>query len=473
MAISIYVAGLKSFFDDIIFIDIANKRIIYFGGTLILVSSAIFGSLFGLYSLLIIPALIFAFLSIKYLNFPLLLFLAVAPFVITLELSIINFYNYGFVLWIGFLWSAKRLTASSPFSIRYSQILIAFAALSIFLVFISIIPEGINNSEFLAIIRFILFFGIVLMLYDILDRKDIFSIIIAMSIPVIVASYFIFSVYSHSLNLVSILELLRYKVTGFLPNANYFGLLLMIVLPFWISILLWWDNLSARISAGVMVAIFSLAMILTNSRSAILGFIVSLFAFSVWTKKTRYFIGISLLVVAFFVLVPQAHALLTAAFRLDRGTSSRTDIWSNTIEMIKENFWLGVGMGNYREVFYTYYSLGWERGFYGHMPHAHNFILSKIAEFGIFGICIIGAIYYLPMRVCLRALKLCKTLKDTAIMRAFTAVLISYYVHSIFEGGGMLQEARLYPEIIFWILFILALKMNLYLENQAINPLKI
>ena len=65
----------------------------------------------------------------------------------------------------------------------------------------------------------------------------------------------------------------------------------------------------------------------------------------------------------------------------------------SAIEIIKNNFWFGTGIGleNYRNAFHKYVS------FYHHDSKAHNFYLSYFAELGVFGfillILILGVLY--------------------------------------------------------------------------------
>lgn len=462
---------MKDFADKIVICNNSDKKIIYIGSFLILISSAILISFAGMYVLFIIPIILAAVLSIRYRVFPLQLYLFTAPFLVATSASLINYLSYGIVLLITVLWAARRFTLPD-FSIRYSRELLIFALLFTLVIFASAMPGGISQREMLALIRYLILFAYVMILYDLLDPGDTIGIFVAMTLPLIVGSYLIISVYLHSSSIIGTLGLLRYKVTGFMVNANTFGFLLITVLPFWISLALWWDKLYIRIGAGIMAVIFSVATLLSNSRASIVGFVAALFTFSVWTKKLKYFIlavGLMLIVV---YSIPQLRELATLAFRLDRGTSGRTDIWKQTILMIEDHPLLGVGMGNFRTEYFNYYRNGWERGFFGYLSHAHNFILTMIAEIGILGIFFIVAIYYIPMRACVRSMKASRNLKEKAIVRAITAIFIAYYANSIFEGGGILLEARMYADIIFWILLVLILNMEFTFQSDRSVSLK-
>ncbi len=461
-----YIAGVKKFFSEIIVYNDADKRVIFNGSIIILVISAIACALAGIYSLTVFPIIILAYFSLKNYKFLVYLFISLSPIVTTISPSLINIFYYGFIAVILFFWLARKLFSSSM-TFEYSRELLIFSLLVVLFSVVSVLPGGVNLKEFLAVIRYIIFFSFVLILYDMLETYDIPKIFIAMTIPLLVAAYFLFSVYAQSLNPLAMLELIRLKVTGFLPSANLLGLLLMSVLPFWISVTLWWDKPKIRIFAGILTSIFTLAMLLSNSRASIFGFAVAVLMFSIWTKKFKYYIAIILVAVLVFAFVPQLNSMVKIAYRMDRGTSSRVDIWKNTITMIYENLPFGVGMGNYGTAYDKYFESGWERRFFERMPHAHNFLLSKLAELGIFGLFVAFGVYYIPIRTIIRSMKISKNRKDVIISRCFTAIFVSFFAHSIFEGGGMLQEGRVQPDMLFWVLLVLALKHKLYLERQG------
>ena len=181
----------------------------------------------------------------------------------------------------------------------------------------------------------------------------------------------------------------------------------------------------------------------------------------------KQLIAVVFIIIAILVFNPAARIRIGMAFRVDRGASSREVIWANTTDMIKENFWLGVGIGSYGNEYDVYYATGWERGFFGRMAHAHNQILSKMAELGIAGLFLALAMYYMPIRSGLNALKNLKSPKDKVIVYSIIATIGALFGRSIFEAGGILQVGRLHGDITFWILFVLLLKSEAYLIKSS------
>jgi len=170
---------------------------------------------------------------------------------------------------------------------------------------------------------------------------------------------------------------------------------------------------------------------------------------------------IILIASAVIIISPIASTLISVAFRFEVGTTHRTEIWANTIEMIRQNFWLGIGIGNYTETYDQYFALVyWRNIFGGGIDHAHNQFLSKTAELGIGGLLVMLYLYYFPIKHSIRIFKrpLSREMKIIAV--GAICGVIGMYVRSIFEASGMLTEGALYPDMIFWILIVFILKIE-------------
>jgi len=421
----------------------------------------------GIKSLFVTVSPIAFYCFLRYKNSLLYFFLAIMPIMISIsEGAIISIISYGIALMILASWIFRKLISSDK-HIAISQKLTIFILVFMFFCLISVLQNGVNRAELYAIVRLLIFFGLVLALYDMLQWKDTDKIFVAMSLPLIVASYYIISIYLNAGSVVAALSLFRYKATGFIPNANSLGHLLILVVAYWIALSIWSEKRPIRIISWVLALLFSTSLILTNSRSAIFGFMIMVFLFSIWTKKIKQLIAVVFIIIAILVFNPAARNLIGIAFRVDRGSSSREIIWANTTDMIKKNFWLGVGIGNYGNEYDVYYATGWERGFFGRMSHAHNHILSKMAELGIAGLLLALAMYYMPIRSGLNVLKNLKSPKDKVVVYSIIATIGALFARSIFEAGGILQEARLHGDITFWILFVLLLKSEAYLIKSS------
>jgi hypothetical protein len=55
-------------------------------------------------------------------------------------------------------------------------------------------------------------------------------------------------------------------------------------------------------------------------------------------------------------------------------------------------------------------------------------------------------------------LKRSRTDRDRILAYGIIATFFGLYTQSMFEAGGMLQEARFFPDAIFWMIFAIVLK---------------
>ncbi len=341
---------------------------------------------------------------------------------------------------------------------RFQNRFLLFMATFIFLALISSLPEGINKRELYALIRIFILFMFTIAFYNIISPKNIYKFIVAISIPLIVNGYVIIKIFLGVDSLIDLISLYRMKVAGLGYNANSAGFLFLLGIPVWISIMLWFKNKKVILISFLVASLLTAALILTGARASILGLIVAIFFLFYWRKKLKYFFGILTVLLILAFSSPRITNLFFIAARVDRGTTSRDVIWVNTLEIIENNILFGVGIGNYSQSYGPYLLLAYDKGFVKKIAHAHNFVLAKTAELGIFGFVWVMMLYYLPIKYGYKALKKSKFDGDKAIIYGLMATLLGVYAQSIFEASGILQEARFYPEVLFWMLFAIILK---------------
>ena len=75
---------------------------------------------------------------------------------------------------------------------------------------------------------------------------------------------------------------------------------------------------------------------------------------------------------------------------LESGGAGRTDIWMVGIEMIKDNFFQGVGLHNFQSRYNEYAALSETGYFRGQYRAPHNFIVEIWAELGLIGLVLYG-----------------------------------------------------------------------------------
>lgn len=151
-----------------------------------------------------------------------------------------------------------------------------------------------------------------------------------------------------------------------------------------------------------MIIIFY-SIVLSASRGAILAIIVSILCKWIYERKyitTFFSLSILMLIGVFFM--DYVTALLghrfDITFMVETGGAGRMDIWKVALEMIKDNFMLGVGVGNFNSYWQFYAGeagIGLSRGA---ERVAHNFLLQCFSELGFMGMMLFLCVVYFSFR---------------------------------------------------------------------------
>lgn len=174
-----------------------------------------------------------------------------------------------------------------------------------------------------------------------------------------------------------------------LGNPNVLGEYLILIIPIAVAMIFGFGEGLRRLPAVFCTGILGACLILTWSRGAWLALMLAglIFLF-VWNKRSLW------LIVAGIASIPILPAILpdTIISRFssignmaDSSTSYRVYIWRATVNMIKDNFLSGIGIGEgaWDEVYPMYTYMGIEAA-----PHSHNLYLQILLELGIFGLVV-------------------------------------------------------------------------------------
>lgn len=149
----------------------------------------------------------------------------------------------------------------------------------------------------------------------------------------------------------------------------------------------------------VSTPVAGLALLLTQSRSALLGLIVGLAVMALlpW-RRGRWSLVVG--VAALLAVAPFAPPGLVDAIgdsppvEALGGTSTlgfREDVWTQAIAGIQDFPFTGMGLNTFREVVFLLYPIGVNPTY--NLGHAHNFFLQTALDFGVPGLMAILAIY--------------------------------------------------------------------------------
>lgn len=175
------------------------------------------------------------------------------------------------------------------------------------------------------------------------------------------------------------------RVFSTLGNPNNFAEFLMLFTPFAFA---WTLTAKGTVQKGfgfLSVGLAVLSLLLTYSRSGWLAFLVAVLVFiALYNKKL---LPIILLVGLLCIpLLPESilNRILTIGNLEDSSSSYRVDIWTGSIAMLRDGYWLygtGLGAGAFTTV-YPAYAIGTSRV----APHTHMQFMEMLAEMGVLGL---------------------------------------------------------------------------------------
>ncbi len=177
------------------------------------------------------------------------------------------------------------------------------------------------------------------------------------------------------------------RAVGTLDNPNMLGEYLILVIPVAVSMLVGRGEGIRRLQALLCIGIMGGCLILTWSRGAWLGIIFAAIIYMLmWHNRSIWllFIGVASIPILPSILPASIVSRFASIGNLsDSSTSYRVYIWRAVVEMISDNAWSGIGIGEsaWDRVYPIYSYIGVEAA-----PHSHNLYLQIWLELGVFGI---------------------------------------------------------------------------------------
>ena len=248
-------------------------------------------------------------------------------------------------------------------------------------------------------------------------------------------------------------------LTGLFNNPNYAGAWLSIVLPISLAFLIKKQSPFKMIISLSFVTFISFCIILTNSRSAWIGLLISAFLFF-GSKSLRWLLplilGITILILI-SVFNKQFNLLPNEA--LNEFTNfqymDRIDIWKTSLRIIANNPIFGSGAASFSEIFQTINSFI--------VFHSHNIALEISMNYGLpaAAFTIIPIVYLILLSIKkINQIKLTSNfIFDRALITSLIIILISQMVDIQYYDGRI--------SIAIWIL-IAAIK-NIVQEETKTN----
>ncbi len=196
------------------------------------------------------------------------------------------------------------------------------------------------------------------------------------------------------------------RVSSFLGNPNMLGAYLVIVFPFALAQMLSTDKGIKKGFYFLCVLSIFVCTVLTWSRGAWLGLIVSVVVFLLVSDfRSVWFIllGCGSVPLALY-LVPEniSNRFISIFTMSDSSITYRFETWDGVLKMIEKYFWTGIGIGEsaFISVYPEFAVSGTET-----VMHAHNIFLQILLEIGIIGLVVFLVTAFMFTQKCFAGVK--------------------------------------------------------------------
>lgn len=236
------------------------------------------------------------------------------------------------------------------------------------------------------------------------------------------------------------------------PNVNFAGCIMGIVLPVSVMGLLEARNreeqaIWALIGAGLLGG-----MLVTQTRAALVSTAVALFYLSRKDRRLwRVMLPILLIsgIAAPALIIPRMAMLFGHGDMPDWSAVGRVQVWTNSLQLVPRYFFTGMGMDSFR----TMYQIEFPHSFIPAI-HAHNLQLRWLFDLGVFGMLVMSAFVFIPLKRGLTAviqLGRARLGDRYGLLLAINAGVISGLVSNLFDAT-MYKSAL---ALLFWIFIAL------------------
>jgi len=151
----------------------------------------------------------------------------------------------------------------------------------------------------------------------------------------------------------------------------------------------------------------------------------------------------------------QVDARLQETVMEDSGIAGRAEVWNDTLKMIRDFPFLGVGLGSWQDLFQRYRAAPWSQEFY---REAHNDYLELLAETGIVGFVLLAWFFLLAGKTLLSYVTSDRSSDDSgsrALVGAILAALGAMAFHEFFDFSLQIPASA----FLFTLLLSLAVRV--------------
>lgn len=256
------------------------------------------------------------------------------------------------------------------------------------------------------------------------------------------------------------------RVVSTFENPNVFGEYLILLLPIVITFLIISKTPNKKAFSFACLASGVMALIYTWSRGAWLGAIIAMAIFLVIiSRKAIVFYLLSLISVPFLIpFLPSSiiNRFTSIGNMTDSSTSYRVFIWEASVNMIRDYFFTGIGVGTtaFQTVYSEYALSGIETA-----PHSHNLYLQIFVELGIFGFILFAIVMFLYFSKGFTFLRKCADSSSRLIIGASMCGVIAFLAQGLTDY--VWYNYRVFA--LFWMVIGLSVAVIKAFDNECLE----
>lgn len=238
-------------------------------------------------------------------------------------------------------------------------------------------------------------------------------------------------------------EDIKTRVFSTLANPNILGQFLILSIPFTLACTIYCKDSKARLLYAAVLFAMVACLWFTWSRSSWVGVILAIVI--MLTKKDYRFLGVCFAgILLLMVVLPQSiiSRLTSIGNTGDTSTAYRISVWLGSLEVAKNNFLTGVGLG--AEAFGAVYK-NYALSAADFAQHAHNFYIQLVCDMGVGGLLIFAFMIlaaYKAISVIGKGSKL-----TNLVAYALAGSLVGY----LFQGMAETMWYNYRMLLVFWI----------------------
>lgn len=244
-----------------------------------------------------------------------------------------------------------------------------------------------------------------------------------------------------------------FRVTAFFGYPNAAPLLLAPIVIFLIGNLLNQKRINLNVILNVIIAALGItAIMFARSTGALVALTAGLlFLFLLHPKRKILFPVLLAVIVIVIVIVPAVRQEL---FLQDWSGGVRMGMWQETLEMLKDNWFLGAGLAGYQDTFAPYHKLTHIEIFL----YPHNIVLNFWSELGLAGLIlfliIILKFFKLGFQTLIGNSNISEVNKN--LMVSIMAMMVVLLVHGLVDTPYFKNDLS----VLFWLIIGLMIVLS-------------